>query len=73
MFRAFAGYLYGLSKGAILPPAPASAAALLPSALLCIRFLVIPYDGGAPYLISTLVPTIGVPVLCALSNNTALE
>lgn len=54
-FSAFAGYLYGLSEGAILPPAPASAAALLPSAILCIRFLVIPYGGWAPYLTSPLV------------------
>ena len=68
MLSVFAGYLYGLSEGAILPPAQASAAALLPSVILCVRFLVIPYGGWIPYLTSTLVLTLGAPVLCAVSG-----
>lgn len=49
--------------------APASAAALLPNAILCIRFLVIPYGGWVPYLTSTPVLTLGAPVLCALFDR----
>lgn len=68
IFSVFAGYLYGLSEDAILPPASASAVALLPSAILCVRFLVAPYGGWVPYLTGTLVLTLGAPVLCAVSG-----
>ena len=63
IFSLFAGCFYGLSDGALLPPALAAAVALVPSAILCIRFLVIPYGGWVPYLTSTIVLILGAPVL----------
>lgn len=66
MSNVFTGYLYGLSEDAILPPRQRRRPPLLPSAILRLRFLVIPYGGWAPYLTSILVPTLGAPVLCAV-------
>ena len=39
----FGGLIYGCSEGALLSPILASSAGMLPSAILCARFLLIPY------------------------------
>ena len=64
----FGGLIYGCSEGALLSPILASSAGMLPSAILCALFLLMPYGGWIPALICALAGALFAPATAALKG-----